>query len=99
MYIRYPAGRHRGGQENFILVHGHKIPVTDMTDMTLAATIDKVTSDSISVIERVANRLFGPHSGNKVTMVTMGRELGNWQVTLRKYGVEELELSTIELVH
>ncbi|KAH0838067.1 Metalloenzyme, LuxS/M16 peptidase-like protein [Lanmaoa asiatica] len=63
-----------------ILVHGRKIPVTDMT-----AEIDKVTPESV---RRVANRLFGPHSGNKATIVTMGRgELGDWQATLRKYGV------------
>jgi processing peptidase subunit alpha len=63
-----------------ILVHGRKIPMTDMT-----AAIDKVTPESV---RRVANRLFGPHSGNKATIVTMGRgELGDWQATFRKYGV------------
>lgn len=54
-----------------------------MTDMT--AAIDKVTPESV---KRVANRLFGPESGNKATIVTMGRgELGDWQAALRKYGV------------
>ncbi|KIK94142.1 hypothetical protein PAXRUDRAFT_828281 [Paxillus rubicundulus Ve08.2h10] len=63
-----------------ILVHGRKIPVTDMT-----AAIDEVTPETI---KRVATRLFGPQSGNKATIVTMGRgELGDWQATLRKYGV------------
>ncbi|KAF9245836.1 Metalloenzyme, LuxS/M16 peptidase-like protein [Melanogaster broomeanus] len=63
-----------------ILVHGHKIPVTDMT-----AAIDKVTPETV---KRVATRLFGPQSGNKATIVSMGRgELGDWQATLRKYGV------------
>ncbi|KAG9314105.1 Metalloenzyme, LuxS/M16 peptidase-like protein [Chiua virens] len=42
-----------------ILVHGRKIPVTDMT-----TAIDKVTPESV---KRVANRLFGPQSGNKAT--------------------------------
>ncbi|KAF8140547.1 Metalloenzyme, LuxS/M16 peptidase-like protein [Boletus edulis] len=64
----------------FILMHGRKIPVTDMT-----AAIDKVTPEHV---KRVASRLFGLHSGNKATIVTMGRgELGDWQATLRKYGV------------
>ncbi|KAF9225501.1 hypothetical protein BS17DRAFT_801520 [Gyrodon lividus] len=63
-----------------ILVHDRKIPVTDMT-----AAIDKVTPETV---KRVATRLFGPQSGNKATIVTMGRgELGDWQATLRKYGV------------
>ncbi|KAI6153866.1 Metalloenzyme, LuxS/M16 peptidase-like protein [Pisolithus tinctorius] len=63
-----------------ILVHDRKIPVTDMT-----AAIDKVTPETI---RRVATRLFGPQSGNKASIVTMGRgDLGDWQATLRKYGV------------
>ncbi|KAH7886066.1 Metalloenzyme, LuxS/M16 peptidase-like protein [Phlebopus sp. FC_14] len=63
-----------------ILVHGRKIPVTDMT-----AAIDKVTPETV---RRVATRIFGPQSGSKATIVTMGRsEVGDWQATLRKYGV------------
>lgn len=61
-------------------MHGRKIPVADMT-----AAINKVTPESV---RRVANRLFSPQSGNKATIVTMGRgELGDWQAMLRKYGV------------
>ena len=45
-----------------------------MTDMT--AAIDKVTPDSV---KHVGSPLFCPHSGNKATVVTMGRgELGDW---------------------
>ncbi|KAH7930934.1 hypothetical protein BV22DRAFT_1077511 [Leucogyrophana mollusca] len=63
-----------------ILVHGRKIPVTDMT-----AAIDQVTPESI---RRVASRVFGPQSGNNATIVTMGRgEIGDWKGVLRKYGV------------
>ncbi|KAL4062967.1 Metalloenzyme, LuxS/M16 peptidase-like protein [Scleroderma yunnanense] len=63
-----------------ILVHNRKIPITDMT-----AAIDKVTSETI---RQVATRIFGPQSGNKATIVTMGRgDLGDWQATLRKYGI------------
>ncbi|KAG0700648.1 Metalloenzyme, LuxS/M16 peptidase-like protein [Suillus ampliporus] len=63
-----------------LLVHGRKIPVTDMT-----AAIDKVTPDCV---RRVATRLFAPSSGNKATILTMGRgDIGDWKATLRKYGV------------
>ncbi|KIJ66235.1 hypothetical protein HYDPIDRAFT_86328 [Hydnomerulius pinastri MD-312] len=63
-----------------ILVHNRKIPVMDMT-----AAIDKVDAESI---KRVATRIFGPQSGNKATIVTMGRgEVGDWKAILRKYGV------------
>ncbi|KAI6012432.1 Metalloenzyme, LuxS/M16 peptidase-like protein [Pisolithus orientalis] len=66
-----------------ILVHDRKIPVTDMT-----AAIDKVTPETI---RRVATRLFGPQSGNKASIVTMGRgDLGDWQATLRKYAVADV---------
>ncbi|KAH7910929.1 Metalloenzyme, LuxS/M16 peptidase-like protein [Hygrophoropsis aurantiaca] len=63
-----------------ILVHGRKIPITDMT-----ASIDQVTSGSV---RRVASRIFGPQSGNKATIVAMGRgDIGDWQGVLRKYGI------------
>ncbi|EGN93095.1 hypothetical protein SERLA73DRAFT_189917 [Serpula lacrymans var. lacrymans S7.3] len=63
-----------------ILVHGRKIPITDMT-----AAIDQVTPESV---RRVANRLFGPESANKASIVTMGRgDIGDWKSVLRKYGV------------
>ncbi|OAX40063.1 hypothetical protein K503DRAFT_738210 [Rhizopogon vinicolor AM-OR11-026] len=63
-----------------ILVHGRKIPVTDMT-----AEVDKVTPECV---RRVATRLFGPASGNKATILTMGRgDVGDWKAALRKYGV------------
>jgi len=63
-----------------ILVHGRKIPITDMT-----AAIDQVTPESV---RRVATRLFGPESANKASIVTMGRgDIGDWKSVLRKYGV------------
>ncbi|KAG6337058.1 hypothetical protein ID866_2011 [Astraeus odoratus] len=63
-----------------ILVYDRKIPITDMT-----AAIDRVTPEDI---RRVAARIFGPRSGNKATIVTMGRgDLGDWQATLGKYGI------------
>ncbi|EIW86988.1 hypothetical protein CONPUDRAFT_86918 [Coniophora puteana RWD-64-598 SS2] len=63
-----------------ILVHGRKIPVTDMT-----AEIDKVTPEMIT---RVANRLFGPQTSNNASIVTMGRaELQDYKPILRKYGL------------
>lgn len=61
-------------------MHGRKIPVTEMTDK-----IDEVTQESI---QRVATRIFGPNSGHKATVVSMGREdVGDWQGVLQKYGV------------
>jgi processing peptidase subunit alpha len=63
-----------------LLVHGRKIPVTDMT-----TAIDKVTPDCV---RRVATRLFAPSSGNKATVLTMGHgDIGDWKATLKKYGV------------
>lgn len=51
----------------------------------MTAAIDKVTPECV---RRVANRLFGPASGNKATILTMGRgDVGDWKATLRKYGV------------
>lgn len=47
--------------------------------------IDEVTPESV---QRVAARIFGPESGHKATVVTMGREdVGDWQAVLQKYGV------------
>jgi len=47
--------------------------------------IDEVTSESI---RRVAERLFGPQSGRKATVVSMGREdVQEWPAVLRKYGI------------
>ncbi|KAF7968119.1 hypothetical protein HWV62_20103 [Athelia sp. TMB] len=63
-----------------ILVHNRKIPVTEMTDL-----IDLVTPESV---QRVARRIFGPDSGNKATVVGMGRDdIGDWKAVLEKYGV------------
>jgi len=51
----------------------------------MTAAVDNVTPDCI---RRVATRLFGPASGNKATILTMGRgDLGDWKAALRKYGV------------
>jgi processing peptidase subunit alpha len=50
-----------------------------------AAKIDSVTSASIN---RVARKIIGPDSGNKPTVVCMGKEdVGDWQSTFRKYGL------------
>ncbi|KAJ8523362.1 hypothetical protein ONZ45_g223 [Pleurotus djamor] len=63
-----------------LLVHNRKVPVTEMTDK-----IDTITSEDI---RRVAGRLFGPHSGNKPTVVCMGHEeTGDWQSVFKKYSV------------
>jgi processing peptidase subunit alpha len=63
-----------------LLVHNRKIPVSEMCDR-----IDEVTSDSL---RRVANRVFGPQSGNKATIVVQGHEdVGDYKATLRKYGL------------
>ncbi|KAH9947132.1 Metalloenzyme, LuxS/M16 peptidase-like protein [Amylocystis lapponica] len=63
-----------------ILVHDRKVPVSEM-----CARIDEVTPESL---RRVAARIFSPESSKRATVVCMGREdLGDWQGTLRKYGV------------
>jgi processing peptidase subunit alpha len=65
---------------NQILAHGRTISVSEMTDR-----IDEVTPESI---RRVSNRIFGRNSGNKATIVAMGREdVDDWDAVLRKYGV------------
>jgi processing peptidase subunit alpha len=63
-----------------ILIHNRKVPVSEMTDR-----IDEVTPESV---RRVATRIFGPASGRKATVVCMGSDdAGDWEGTLRKYGV------------
>jgi processing peptidase subunit alpha len=62
-----------------ILVHGRKVNVAEMVNR-----IDEVTPDAL---RRVANRIFGPESGNKATVLCMGKEdVGDWQAVFRKYG-------------
>jgi len=51
---------------NQILVHGRKVPVSEMTDK-----ISQVTPDDV---RRVAARVFSPDSGSKPTVVVMGHE-------------------------
>jgi processing peptidase subunit alpha len=47
--------------------------------------IDEVDADSI---RRVANRLFGPDSKSRATVVVQGHEdVGDYKPVLRKYGV------------
>jgi mitochondrial-processing peptidase subunit alpha len=47
--------------------------------------VDQITPDQVA---RVAMRIFGPNSGNKPTVVAMGRdEVGDYESTMRKYGV------------
>lgn len=63
-----------------ILVHGRKISVLEMTE-----EIDKVTGADI---RRVAERIFGPDSGKKATVVCMGHEdVGHYESVLKKYGL------------
>ena len=63
-----------------ILVHGRKIPVSNMVEK-----IDEVTPEAV---QRVANCIFGSESGRRATVVTMGHEdVGDWKGVLRKYGV------------
>jgi len=63
-----------------ILVHNRKIHVSEMADR-----IDEVTPESL---RQVAERVFGPKSGRKATVVCMARDdVGDWQTVLRKYGV------------
>ncbi|KAL4253571.1 peptidase M16 family protein [Abortiporus biennis] len=63
-----------------ILVHNRKIPVSEM-----CARIDEVDHHAI---RRVANRIFGPESKNKATVVVMGNEdVDDYKMTLKKYGV------------
>ncbi|PFH52260.1 hypothetical protein AMATHDRAFT_2266 [Amanita thiersii Skay4041] len=63
-----------------ILVHNRKVPVTEMTDK-----IDQLVTDDI---RRVGNRIFGPRSGAKPTVVCMGHEdTGAWEGVFTKYGI------------
>jgi mitochondrial-processing peptidase subunit alpha len=50
-----------------------------------AAKIDSVTP---ATINQVARKIFGPDSGNKPTVVCMGKDdVGDWQSMFRKYGL------------
>jgi mitochondrial-processing peptidase subunit alpha len=63
-----------------VLVHGRKIPISEMTDK-----IDELKADDI---RRVAARVFGPQSGAKATVVCMGHEdTGAWEETFTKYSI------------
>lgn len=64
-----------------ILVHNRKVPVTEMTEK-----IDQLGPEDI---RKVAQKIFGPQSGNKPTLVTMGHEDtgSTWKETFLKYGV------------
>ncbi|THH18254.1 hypothetical protein EW146_g2693 [Bondarzewia mesenterica] len=63
-----------------LLVHNRKIPVTEMCDK-----IDEVTPESL---QRVATRIFGSDSGNKPTVVTMGRDdVKDWTKVFQTYDV------------
>lgn len=65
-----------------VLVHGRKIPVSEMCQKIDA--VDEVA------IRRVAARVFGPRSPAKATVVVMGREdVGDYRGVLRKYGLAE----------
>jgi mitochondrial-processing peptidase subunit alpha len=61
-------------------VHGRKVGATEMVER-----IDEVTPETL---QRVATRVFSPESGNKATIVCMGKEdAGDWPAVLKKYGV------------
>ena len=63
-----------------VLVHGRKIPVSEMCDR-----IDEITPDDV---RRVAHRYFGTDAAKPATAVVMGKEdIGDWRGQLRKYGV------------
>lgn len=63
-----------------LLVHNRKVPVQEMCDR-----IDEITPESL---RQAAQRIFGPDSGNKATVVVMGNEdLKDYDGVLRKYGV------------
>ncbi|EIN13923.1 LuxS/MPP-like metallohydrolase [Punctularia strigosozonata HHB-11173 SS5] len=63
-----------------ILVHGRKISVSEMCEK-----VDELTPESI---RKTAERVFGPRSGNKATIVCMGRDdVRDWKGVLRKYSV------------
>ncbi|KAH9486284.1 Mitochondrial-processing peptidase subunit alpha [Psilocybe cubensis] len=66
-----------------MLVHNRKVPVTEMTEQ-----ISKVTQNDI---KRVANRIFGPDSGSKPTVVCMGHEdLGSaWRKDFATYRIAD----------
>ncbi|KAH6917049.1 mitochondrial processing peptidase [Coprinopsis sp. MPI-PUGE-AT-0042] len=63
-----------------ILIHGRKVPITEMTDK-----IDLVDAASV---KRVAGRIFGANSGNKPTVVVMGHDdVSDLQGVFRNYGL------------
>ncbi|KAI0094433.1 Metalloenzyme, LuxS/M16 peptidase-like protein [Irpex rosettiformis] len=63
-----------------ILVHNRKIPVQEMCNK-----IDEVTPETV---RRVAQRVFGPGTDRKASVVVNGRDdVKDYQATLRKYGV------------
>ncbi|PPQ67913.1 hypothetical protein CVT25_000325 [Psilocybe cyanescens] len=65
-----------------MLVHNRKIPVTEMTE--------KISEVTPSDIRRVANRIFGPDSGSKPTIVCMGHEdIGSWQKEFALYRIAD----------
>ncbi|KAI0368833.1 LuxS/MPP-like metallohydrolase [Pilatotrama ljubarskyi] len=65
-----------------VLVHGRKIPVSEMCD--------KIDAVDNATIRRVAARLFGPRTKARATVVVMGREdVGDYRGVLRKYGLAD----------
>ena len=62
------------------MVHNRKIPVQEMCNK-----IDEVTPETV---RRVAQRIFGPGTERKASVVVMGRDdVADYKATLRKYGV------------
>ncbi|KAI0640036.1 LuxS/MPP-like metallohydrolase [Trametes polyzona] len=65
-----------------VLVHGRKIPVSEMCD--------KIDAVDDAAIRRVAARLFGPRTSARASVVVMGREdVGDYRGVLRKYGLAD----------
>lgn len=63
-----------------VLVHGRRVPVTEM-----CWKIEAITPADLM---RVANRVFGNRAQGEPTLLVMGREdIPGWKATMRQYGV------------
>jgi len=67
-----------------VLVHGRRVPVTEM-----CRKIEAITPADLM---RVANRVFGPHAEGKPSLLVMGREdVPDWKAVMRQYGVGRID--------
>jgi processing peptidase subunit alpha len=63
-----------------VLVHGRRVPVTEMCQ--------KIEAITPTDLMRVANRVFGTRAETEPTLLIMGREDSpDWKATMRQYGV------------